>query len=127
MKEFMFIIRNLNTHFASLPESEQKNFLDACKTYIEGLQKENKLIEAQPLAREGKMISGTKGSWHENPFNETEEVICGYYHILAKDIDEAVSIAKANPEFAFGTKARIEVRPVKTKEDTTKYVYPSKA
>jgi hypothetical protein len=37
-----------------------------------------------------------------------------------------VTIAKANPEFEYGTAARIEVRPVKIKEQTTGFVYPKK-
>lgn len=39
-------------------------------------------------------------------------------------MNDAVEIAKQNPEFAFGTTARIEVRPIKTKENTTGFVYP---
>jgi hypothetical protein len=72
------------------------------------------------------MISGAKGKWKETPFNETREVRVGYYHILARDMDEAISIAKENPEFDYGTTARIEVRPVKMKEETTSFVYPKK-
>jgi hypothetical protein len=50
----------------------------------------------------------------------------GYYHILAKDIDEAVAIAKGNPEFAFTDTARVEVRPLKVVEEQTSYQYPGK-
>ena len=50
----------------------------------------------------------------------------GYYHIRARDFDEAVSIAKQNPEFDFSTTARIEVRPLKVEEESTSFVYPSK-
>ncbi len=63
----------------------------------------------------------------EIPFNETIEVQVGYYHIVAKDMKEAIEIAKGNPEFEYGTTARIEVRPIKTKEESTSYVYPGKA
>jgi hypothetical protein len=76
------------------------------------------------LIREGIIISGKSGAWKEIPFNEKDEVQVGYYHILANDMDEAISIAKRNPEFEYGSTARIEVRPVKTKEVTTNYVYP---
>ena len=51
-------------------------------------------------------------------------MIVGYYHILAKDIDDAIEIAKGNPEFEYGVKARIEVRPIKVKEETTGFTYP---
>ncbi len=40
-------------------------------------------------------------------------------------MDEAIEIAKANPEFEFGTTAKVEVRPIKTKEEATGYVYPA--
>ena len=38
-------------------------------------------------------------------------------------MDDAITVAKGNPEFEYGTTARIEVRPIKTKEVTTNYVY----
>jgi hypothetical protein len=84
------------------------------------------LISAQPLVREGRILSGKKGSWNDIPFNETKEVQVGYYYILAADMEEAISIAKENPEFEYGTTARIEVHPIKTNEETINYVYPQK-
>lgn len=33
-------------------------------------------------------------------------------------------MARPNPEFKCGTTARIEARPIKTKEESTGYVYP---
>jgi hypothetical protein len=95
--------------------------------YIGNLTKEGKLKAAQPLVREGKIISRSKGAWKDVSFNENKEVIVGYYHILANDLNEAISIAKGNPEFEYGTTARIEVRPIKMKEESTNYVYPTKA
>jgi hypothetical protein len=124
MKEFMLLIRNKLDHQSAWKAEQHQQFLKKCESYIGELKKDTKLISAQPLVREGKIISGTTGNWKEIPFNETEEVQVGYYHILAKDIDEAVEIAKRNPEFEFGTTAKIEVRPIKTKEKTTGFVYP---
>ena len=40
------------------------------------------------------------------------------------DIDEAIEIAKGNPEFEYGAKARIEARPIKVREETTGLIYP---
>jgi len=126
MKEFMLLIRNEKDHQSAWsPETHQK-FLNACQIYIENLKKEGKLKSAQPMVREGKMISGAKGAWKDGPFNETKEVIVGYYHVLANDLDDAIAIAKGNPEFEFSTTARIEVRPIKMKEESTGYTYPKK-
>ena len=125
MKEFMLIIRNLSDNFARLSDQKQRDFLDACRVYINQLKEEGHLIGAQPLDRQGKMITGSANtSFSEGPFSETQEVIVGYYHIIAKDLDEATSIAKQNPEFAFSTTARIEVRPIKMKEESTGFEYP---
>jgi len=125
MKEFMLLIRNESDSKDAFSPEQNQAFLKACEVYIENLKKNGNLKKAQPLVREGKMISGSNGAWKDGPFNESKEVIVGYYHILAKDLDEAVAIAKGNPEFAFTSTARIEVRPIKTAEATTAYVYPN--
>lgn len=127
MKEFMLLIRNENDSKSGFSPEQHLEFVNQCSVYIGNLQKDGKLISAQPLVREGKIISGTNGAWKKVPFNETKEVMVGYYHILAKDLDEAIEIAKGNPEFAYTTTARIEVRPIKMKEESTGFVYPKNA
>ncbi len=83
---------------------------------------------AQPLVREGKIISYENGVWIESEYDAAgSEVIVGYYHILANDLNEAIEIAKQNPEFEYSSTARIEVRPIKIKEVTTGFVYPKKS
>ena len=127
MIEFMLLIRNQMGHHESMSPKEQQQFLEKCRIYIEKLQKEGKLKKAQPMARQGVLLSGTKEAWKTGPFNENKEVIVGYYHILAKDLEDAIAVAKGNPEFEYGTTARVEVRPIKMMEETTGYVYPDQA
>ena len=122
----MLLIHNTMDHTADLSAQDMQQFLKDCMDYINRLESQGKLKGAQPLMKEGKIISGSKGSWKDGPFNESKEVIIGYYHILARDIDEAIAIAKENPEFAFTRTARIEVRPIKTVEKSTGFTYPSK-
>ena len=59
-------------------------------------------------------------------FNDNGEVIGGYYHILADDLDDAIKIAIANPEFTYNKGTRIEVRPLKVKENETGFKYPAR-
>ena len=73
------------------------------------------------------MVSGVKGVWNENPFNENKEVIVGYYHVLASDMEDAIAIAKQNPEFENSSTVRVEVRTIKMKEHTTGFIYPNEA
>lgn len=126
MKEFMLLIRNHGDGKADFSAEDQKRFLKACELYIEGLVKNGRLKSAQPMVKEGIMVSGGAGAFAEGPYKETEEIIVGYYHILANDLDEAVAIAKRNPEFAFVKGAKVEVRPLKMAEQTTGYAYPTK-
>lgn len=124
MKEFMFLIRNEGDAKAAFSPETHQEFLNKCSVYIDSLMKKGKLISAQPLVREGKLISVTNGTWKDGPYNETKEIIVGYYHILANDMDEAIEIAKGNPEFAYTPGARIEVRPIKMREQSTGFEYP---
>jgi hypothetical protein len=125
MKEFMFFIRKQSNSEKTLSPEKMRQFLKACEIYIDKLKLEGKLVSAKPIVWEGKIISGKAKSWTETSYTDTGEIIGGYYHILAKDIDEAVEIAKANPEFSYNENTRIEVRPVKMKEEKTGFVYPS--
>jgi hypothetical protein len=124
MQKYMLLIRNTGDNKAALSPEKHLEFVNKCKVYIENLKKEGKLIAAQPLIREGVIISGSNNAWKEIPFNENKEIQVGYYHILARDIEEAKIIAKGNPEFEYGTTACIEVRPIKMKEEGNKFVYP---
>src|SRR5258708_30529212 len=98
MKEFMFFIRKMTNSKETLPVDNDHQFLKAWENYIGILKQQGKLLSAQPIDWSGKIISGKNDAWKEVSFKENEhEVISGYYHILAKDIDEAIEIAKANP------------------------------
>jgi len=71
------------------------------------------------------MITSAGGSWKESTFAEAEEIIVGYYHILADDLAAAIALAKENPEFVYNNTARVEVRAIKMKEESTGFTYPS--
>ncbi len=124
MKEFMLLVRNRIDHQTAWPQERHVEFVMKCELYIGKLKAAGKLVSAQPLVREGVIVAGREGSWTELPFNETGEVQVGYYHILAEDLTDAVAIAKEDPEFAYSATARVEVRPIKTKEQPTGFTYP---
>lgn len=124
--EYMLFIRNRINHLDHLSAEQNQEFLKACRDYIDQLMKEGKLKAAQPLVKSGKMVSRSESGWTNGPYNESNEVIVGYYHVLANTEEEAVDIARRNPEFEYTRTARIEVRPVKTKEQSTDFQYPDK-
>jgi len=123
MNKFILLVRNDIDHQAAWSPEQHLQFLIKCEDYIEKLTKEGQLKSAQPLVRKDKVIFGSKGSWKEGLFNGTKEVIVGYYHIFAEALNDAIVIAKGNPEFEYATTARIEVCPIKMREESTGYVY----
>jgi hypothetical protein len=125
MKEFMFYIRNEKDAKKSLTDEQHLAFIKKCESYIGILKTENKLIAAQPIVREGVVLRKSGSGWTEKDIATDKETQVGYYHILANDIDEAIKIAKENPEFEYVPSATIEVRPVKMKETETGFVYPT--
>ena len=113
MKQFMMLIRTEGDHLQELSPDEQKDHVQKVGGYIGKLMQEGKLKSAQPLEMEGTIITSPKGKLKDGPFNETKEVIAGYFLIEANDLKEAIAIAKQNPVLE-NEKARIEIRPIKT-------------
>ena len=124
MNEFMLYIRNIDDAKAALASEQHLEFVKKCEVYIEKIKAEGKLIAAQPIVREGCIISKDGNNWRTVPVDSTNEIQVGYYHIRANDMEEAIEIAKANPEFEYAPSASIEVRPIKMKEVSTGFVYP---
>ena len=116
MQEYLLLIRTEGNPWDILSPEQQQKHVEKAATYIGNLVKEGKLKGAQPLEPEGKIISNTKGAWKDGPFNESKEVIAGYFLIVANDLDDAINIAKKNPIYEDQLKARIEVRPIKAVE-----------
>lgn len=124
MNEFMLLIYNKSDHQKDWSLEIHSQFLKKCEDYILELKKDGKLISAQPLIRDGIIIFGTTKNWTEKPIDKSNLIQVGYYHILADNIEDAINISKRNPEFEFSSTAKIEVRPIKTKEITTGFEYP---
>ena len=119
MKEFMLFIRSEEKPKANLSPEQLQEHIEKIGGYIKQLMAEGKMKAAQPLEMDGKILSYKDGKIIDGPYNETKEIISGYYHLLAEDLDEAVAIAKKDPRFEEGI-WRIEVRPVKTVDGINK-------
>ena len=111
----MLLVRTEGDHLAGMSAKEQQEHVAKIGNYIGKLMQEGKLKGAQPLDMSGTLIKGNKGVFKDGPYSESKEVIVGYFHILAKNLDEAIEIAKANPVFEAG-EASIEIRPIKSME-----------
>ena len=114
MPEFMLLIRNEIDHQADWSAERRVQFLKDREGYSTQLKQGGKLVAAQQLVQEGMIVSHNGEEWNVRPMRNKGEVQVAYYQVIAKDMDEAIKIAQGNPEFVYGEKARIEIRPVQT-------------
>ncbi|WP_109434956.1 MULTISPECIES: YciI family protein [Aquimarina] len=115
MKEFMLFIRSEESPKANLSPEQLQQHIEKVGGFIKRLTEEGKMKSAQPLEMEGRMLSYKNGKIIDGPYNETKEIISGYYHLMAESLEEAIEITKEDPRFEEGI-WRIEVRPVKRVE-----------
>jgi hypothetical protein len=89
------------------PEAEQYAAHDA---FTQLLKSRGAYVDGEALTDPRRAVSLRKGSGEvlrtDGPFVETAEHVGGFYVIEARDLDEAIELAKACPERI------VEVRPV---------------
>jgi hypothetical protein len=112
MKDFLLLIRTERDVWTSQSPQQLQEHIEKATSYISKLIKEGKLKSAAPLDNSSRIVIDVNGIIKDNSFDESKEVIAGYFHIAAKDIQEAVDIAMANPIFK-DISAKIEVHLMK--------------
>ena len=74
--------------------------------WIEKLSSTNQYLGGEPLLPGGKLVKGNK-TVTDGPYTEGNEVVGGYFIVSAKDMDEAVQIAKECPDLEYGTSVQV--------------------
>lgn len=86
--------------------------IDALFAWLRDLKKRGHLVGTSPLDKSGAKV--LRGGRHrpvtDGPFVESKEVVGGYIMITAKNLAQAVALAKRFP--AFAARRSIEVRRV---------------
>jgi hypothetical protein len=112
MQDFLLLIRTEGDVWTSLSPQQLQEHIEKGTAYISKLMKDGKLKSAAPLDKGSRIVTDDNGMIKDGPFIETKEVIAGFFHIVAKDMHEAVEIAKANPIFS-DIPTKIEVHLMK--------------
>lgn len=110
MEKFMFIfLGGMDPDYMKSPEVMQTS-MQEWFAWIEKLKKEGRYEGGEPLEPGGKGVSGPKKLVTDGPFAEGKELVGGYFIVKAKNIDEAVALAKDCPDLKHD--GRVEVRPI---------------
>ena len=107
--EYMLLFRGAQWDKDLSPEELQK-IMGQWNEWLERLTAQGKVKAAQPLERDGKIVSGKGRTVADGPFAESKEAIGGYFLLQLDDFNEALEIAKECPALEYGV--TVEVRPV---------------
>jgi hypothetical protein len=107
--EYMLLFRGAQWDKDLSPEELQK-IMSQWNEWLERLTAQGKVKAAQPLERDGKIVSGKGRTVADGPFAESKEAIGGYFLLQLDDFNEALEIAKECPALEYGV--TVEVRPV---------------
>ncbi|MEV0570760.1 YciI family protein [Dactylosporangium sp. NPDC050588] len=106
MAQYLILIYENEADYESADKSVYQEVMDAHNRFAE--QVGERLVGGNALQGVATATSIRGDVVTDGPFVETKEVLGGYYVIEAKDLDEALEIAKLCPA-RFGG---VEVRPV---------------
>ncbi|WP_298117514.1 YciI family protein [Flavobacterium sp.] len=109
-EKFMLVFRGGDTHPQNANSKEAKEYIQSWITWMQDLGQKGILAGGENLERTGKQVSGKSKVVTDGPFIQDKEMINGYLIINAKDINEAVEIAKGCP--IFKENGKVEVRQV---------------
>lgn len=108
MEKYMFIF--LGGDPSHLSSEAQQAHMQKWFDWVKKLTDDNRYVGGEALLPGGKTISGQKKVITDGPFAESKEVVAGYFVVLAKNLNEAVEMAKDCPDYILN--GIVEVREV---------------
>jgi hypothetical protein len=108
MEKYMLIFLGGDPSHLS-PEAQQAH-MGKWFAWVEKLRKEQRYVAGEALLPGGKTVKGPKKAVTDGPFAESKEIVGGFFVLNAKNLEEAVQIAKDCPDYDLG--GIVEVREV---------------
>jgi hypothetical protein len=110
MEKFMLLFRGSDVYQPEQTPEALHALKEKMFHWVIGLDEKGVHVASEPLEPIGKQVSGAKKTVTDTPFGEGRSIIGGCTIVLAKDVHEAVELAKTCPILA--SNANIEVRPI---------------
>lgn len=112
MSQFVYLFRAsaADTRAAMGPERVQQS-LQAMMAWFKDLESKGHLKNpGLPLEPRGHVVSGTGGVITDGPYAEAKDLVLGFIVIEARDMPQAIELARSCPMVTGG--ATVEIRPV---------------
>jgi hypothetical protein len=110
MEKFILLFRGSDVYQPGQSPEALQALKQKLMHWVGDLVEKGVHVASEPMEPTGKQVSGAKKTVTNGPFGVAREIIGGCTIVQAKDIDEAVEIAKGCPILA--SNATIEVRPI---------------
>ncbi len=113
MEKYLLLFRNTTvseTRYQEMSPEDMQAELDKWNSWIGGIAAQGKLLGAEALEQQGKVITGSKHVVTDGPFVESKELVSGYLVLQAASIEEAIELSKGCPIYEI--EGRVEVRPI---------------
>ncbi len=108
MKEFMFIFKGPYYDHLDMSAEEAQAQMQKWLDWIGELSQQGIYVEGRPLLENGrKHVAGKEQIVTDGPFAESKETVGGYMIIKAKDMKEALKVAKGFPDYELQGKIEI--------------------
>jgi hypothetical protein len=110
MAKFMYLFRSNPEAFRSLSPEQLQQVTKKWMDWRQSLEKKgNSHTPGDRLDQAGKVVRGKSMVITDGPFVEVKDFVQGYMSLEAKDMDQAVELAKGCP--ILETDGTVEVRP----------------
>lgn len=100
MSEFVYLFRTNDAErreHMGTPEAAQKS-MQGWLEWVRGLEAKGHLKSpGEPLGPEGKVVRGGKRQVTDGPYVEAKDIVLGFMVVVAKDLAEAVELARGCP------------------------------
>ncbi len=113
MAKFMLILRDDPAAYADFSPRQFQELIEKYHEWSMKMEKEGRLDLGRKLTDDGGKVltkPGGKLAVKDGPFNETKEVVGGFYIITADDLGHAMRLCEDHPQFAIG--GSVEIREV---------------
>lgn len=110
MEKFMLLFRGSEVYQPDQSPEALQVLTQRMMDWLGDLSEKGMHVTSERLKRTGKQVIGAKKTLTDLPFGGEREVVGGCTIVQARDIQEAIEIAKRCPILA--TNATIEVRPI---------------
>ncbi|HEX9272269.1 MAG TPA: YciI family protein [Candidatus Binatia bacterium] len=110
MSKFMYLFRSNPTAYQSLSPEQMQQTLKKWMDWKDTLEKSGHIKQfGERLDGTGKVVRGKSKTVTDGPYIEVKDFIGGYMLVEAKDIDQAVELAKGCP--VLESDGTVEIRP----------------